>query len=70
MTRVMKGKSKWRDVTHTGAFDLPEEHSSYLLRYLLPHLTETPSGKALIRRAWSWLRGRYVLRQLAYFSGH
>jgi hypothetical protein len=56
---VAKLVVRWRTCTKTGAFDSPEAQSSYISRYLPPHLLQNDHGR-LLDRCWSWLRGRYV----------
>jgi hypothetical protein len=52
---------EWLTCTNTGAFDSLEVQSAYISRYLPHHLVQSDSGQLLLRRCWSWLRGRYVL---------
>jgi hypothetical protein len=44
-----------------GAFDSEQAQRDYLLSYLPPNYTKTSSGRELFKRAWAWLRGRYVV---------
>jgi hypothetical protein len=61
-SQIVKGDvSRWRTVTQTGAFDSQTTQSFYISRYLPPYLVQSDSGQLLLRRCWSWLRGRYVL---------
>ena len=48
-------------VTQISAFDSELAQWTYILQYLPPHYTDTPSGKVLLNQAWDWLCGRYVL---------
>jgi hypothetical protein len=59
-SRIVKPDIPWRTRTHTGAFDSREAQSDYVSRYLPPHLVQSDSGRLLLQRCWSWLRGRYV----------
>jgi hypothetical protein len=45
----------------TDAFDSRDAQTRYILKFLPPHLKDSPSGKLLLDRAWTWLRGRYSL---------
>lgn len=42
----------------TGAFDDEQAYRRYVSRFIPPSLRKTKSGKQLIHRMWSWLRGR------------
>jgi hypothetical protein len=58
-SQVVKGDVlRWLTVTQTGAFDSPEAQSSYISRYLPRYLLQSDSGRSLLCRCWSWLRGR------------
>ncbi|KAF8228039.1 hypothetical protein L208DRAFT_265069 [Tricholoma matsutake] len=50
---------QWLTCTNTGAFDSLEVQSAYISRYLPHHLVQSDSGQLLLRRCWSWLRGRH-----------
>ncbi|KAL5477030.1 hypothetical protein ACEPAI_3217 [Sanghuangporus weigelae] len=59
--------------TRTGAFDNEKRQREYILRYMLPHLVDTDSGRAFLKRAWNYARGRHrftasLLTQLLKFS--
>ncbi|KAL5521778.1 hypothetical protein ACEPAF_2526 [Sanghuangporus sanghuang] len=59
--------------TRTGAFDDENHQREYILRYMPPHLVETDSGRAFLKRAWNYARGRHrftasLLTQLLKFS--
>ncbi|KAL5522871.1 hypothetical protein ACEPAG_8889 [Sanghuangporus baumii] len=45
--------------TRTGAFDDESRQREYILRYMPPDLAGSESGKALLRRAWNYARGRH-----------
>ncbi|KAL5514165.1 hypothetical protein ACEPAG_2253 [Sanghuangporus baumii] len=55
---VMKLKA-FRRATETGAFDTENRQREYILRYMPPHLAETESGSAFLKRAWNYARGRH-----------
>ncbi|KAL5514518.1 hypothetical protein ACEPAG_1834 [Sanghuangporus baumii] len=72
VSTVMKLKA-FRRATETGAFDTENRQREYILRYMPPHLAETESGSAFLRRAWNYARGRHLftaslLTQLLKFS--
>lgn len=48
-------------VTKTGAFDDPESHRKYIMRYMPDHVAKSNSGEEFLRRAWGYLRGRCVI---------
>ncbi|KAL5514186.1 hypothetical protein ACEPAG_2274 [Sanghuangporus baumii] len=57
----------------TGAFDDENRQREYILRYMPPDLAGTESGKAFLRRAWNYARGRHrftsvLLTELLKFS--
>ncbi|KAL5498505.1 hypothetical protein ACEPAH_1858 [Sanghuangporus vaninii] len=59
--------------TRTGAFDDENRQREYILRYMPPHLADTDSGRAFLKRAWNYARGRHrftasLLTQLLKFS--
>ncbi|KAL5521779.1 hypothetical protein ACEPAF_2527 [Sanghuangporus sanghuang] len=59
--------------TRTGAFDDENRQREYILRYMPPHLVETDSGRAFLKRVWNYARGRHrftasLLTQLLKFS--
>ncbi|KAL5521780.1 hypothetical protein ACEPAF_2528 [Sanghuangporus sanghuang] len=69
---VMKVNAFTR-ATRTGAFDDENRQREYILRYMPPGLAGTESGKAFLRRAWNYARGRHrftsvLLTQLLKFS--
>ncbi|KAG6829215.1 hypothetical protein H0H92_005280 [Tricholoma furcatifolium] len=51
--------SSWRWTSDTGAFDTPEAQRQYLASILPASFLETPSGQALVRRAWDWCGSRH-----------
>ncbi|KAL5498504.1 hypothetical protein ACEPAH_1857 [Sanghuangporus vaninii] len=60
-------------VTRTGAFDDENRQREYILRYMPPHLADTDSGRAFLKRAWNYVHGRHrftasLLTQLLKFS--
>ncbi|TRM66593.1 hypothetical protein BD626DRAFT_483185 [Schizophyllum amplum] len=50
---------QYRVCTDTGAFDTAERQQTYILRYLPPVLAASSTGRLLISRMWTWLKGRY-----------
>lgn len=61
----------YRWLSDTGSFDTPESQRAYLLHFLPESLAESPSGKAMLSRAWDWCRGRFeVLRCLPISFTH
>jgi len=61
---VAKQGVKTLTVTEIGAFDSELAQRTYILQYLPSFYVDTPSGEALLDRAWHWLRGRYVFMYL------
>ncbi|KAG6808605.1 hypothetical protein H0H92_003573 [Tricholoma furcatifolium] len=53
--------SSWRWTSDTGAFDTPEAQRQYLASLLPASFLDTPSGQALVRRAWDWCGSRHRL---------
>lgn len=51
--------ARW--ISNTGAFTSQESHREYILRYLPKELSDSPSGRDLVSRAWDWCRGRFVI---------
>ncbi|KAG6829216.1 hypothetical protein H0H92_005281 [Tricholoma furcatifolium] len=51
--------SSWRWTSDTGAFDTSEAQSQYIASVLPASFLETPSGRALVRRAWEWCGSRH-----------
>ncbi|KAL5476916.1 hypothetical protein ACEPAI_3102 [Sanghuangporus weigelae] len=45
--------------TRTGAFDDEDDQREYILRYMPRHFARTVSGKAFLKRAWNYARGRH-----------
>ncbi|KAL5476981.1 hypothetical protein ACEPAI_3167 [Sanghuangporus weigelae] len=45
--------------TRTGAFDDEDDQREYILRYMPRHFARTISGKAFLKRAWNYARGRH-----------
>ncbi|KAL5476915.1 hypothetical protein ACEPAI_3101 [Sanghuangporus weigelae] len=59
--------------TRTGAFDDEDDQREYILRYMPRHFARTISGKAFLKRAWNYARGRHrftatLVTQLLKFS--
>ncbi|KAL5514240.1 hypothetical protein ACEPAG_2328 [Sanghuangporus baumii] len=59
--------------TRTGAFDDEDDQCRYILRYVPRHFAATISGKAFLKRAWNYARGRHrftamLVTQLLKFS--
>lgn len=54
-------RSAFRLTTHTGSFINRDQQCDYIMRYVPQHIVESEAGKALIERAWRWVRGRYVV---------
>lgn len=55
---------EWDDFrwcSDTGVHDNRELYESYMTRLLPPALRDSDSGKQLVQRMWTWLRGRYGL---------
>lgn len=48
----------FRWCSDTGGFDDEKSHAQYISPFLPPLLRKSESGKELIRRMWTWLRGR------------
>ncbi|CAL1716027.1 unnamed protein product [Somion occarium] len=75
---IMKYDPWFRLETDVGSFDETLAQKEYLLRYLPPHLHDTPSILALISRASHWITGRYcfttnliqILLQSSFLSPH
>ena len=60
-SRVFKVPAGNWTVNKVGTFDSKPAQQKYIEQYLPPRYADTPSGKALLTRAWEWLHGRYVL---------
>ncbi|KDQ07716.1 hypothetical protein BOTBODRAFT_192264 [Botryobasidium botryosum FD-172 SS1] len=55
----LKIPEPYRTCCDTGFFDKPGCQEKYIRRYVPASYLSTPSGIALLRRAWHWLRGRH-----------
>ncbi|TRM65797.1 hypothetical protein BD626DRAFT_192283 [Schizophyllum amplum] len=44
-----------------GVFGTREEQRAYVLKYMPPAVAGSAAGRLLVRRMWTWLRGRCVL---------
>jgi hypothetical protein len=63
-SRVAKQGKGFLTVSKIGAFDSQLTQQNYIRQYLPSFYVDTPSGEALLNRAWDWLRGRYVFMYL------
>jgi len=61
---VAKQGKGFLTVSKIGAFDSQLTQQTYIRQYLPSFYVDTPSGEALLNRAWDWLRGRYVFMYL------